>query len=153
MIDYALNKAQADELFDQNAVMMGEYGTNVIYNYKVAEIFGETIFTWAERAMHSEHAYIKGGEDWNTWGDCGCDYFYRSGFRKIVSQHNYLVSMEQYKASEGGKLCEALREARRKEYAAADAEEERKYQERRAKAKAAREARAAKKAQREASAQ
>ncbi len=152
MIDYAMNKAQADELFDQNAVMMGEYGNNVVFDYKIAEIFGETILTWAERVMHSEHAYIKFSDDWGSWGDCGCDYFYRSGFRKIVSQHNYLVSMEQYKASEGGKLCEALREARKKERDAADAEEERKYQERRAKAKAAREARAAKNAQKEAEA-
>lgn len=150
MIDYAMNRAQADELFDKNAVMMGEYGSNVIFDYKIAEIFGETILTWAERSMYSDHAYIKPGEDWNSWGGCGCDYFYRSGFWKIVSQHNYLVSMEQYKASEGGKLCEAFRAARIEERDAADAEEERKYQERRAKTKAAREARAAKKAKKEA---
>lgn len=136
-IEYAMNKAQADEVFAANAVMMS--GRDVIFDYKIAELFGAEACAWAERCMHHE-GYLDWGKECNSWGDCGCNYFYKSGYDKLVSWHNYHVCFVEYKASEGGKVWDDLWQARHQRMEALGAEEERKRKERKAKREAARKA-------------
>ena len=135
-ITHTLNKAQADALFAANAVMMG--GNDVIFDYKVADLFGSNVCAWAESCMKFE-GFIKISNDYGAWGS-GSHYFYKSGFDKLVSQHNYIVALEEYKASPGGKIWDSLWAARSAVLAAQDAEEERKREERKAKRAAARKA-------------
>lgn len=137
LIVHALNKEQATALFDENAVMQGS--SDVIYDYRIAELFGPEVCEWAESCMGADH-FLQCGPDWSMWGDGGCHYFTRSGYNKIVSHHNYLVCHEEYEASEGGKLWARLWKARHDRMDAEEAEEERKRQERKAKRIAARKA-------------
>ena len=137
IIQCSLNKEQADALFSANAVMM--CGRNVIFDYKIAELFGADACAWAEGCMRHD-GYLEWGMDCNSWGDCGCNYFYKSGFEKIVSYHNYYFCLGEYRASEGGRLWDNLWQARRERMEAADREEERKRAERKAKREAARKA-------------
>ena len=136
-IEYAMNKAQADEVFAANAVAMG--GRDVIFDYKIWELFGSDACAWAESCMHYQ-GYLEGGKDHNSWGACGCRYFYKSGFDKVVSWHNYHCCLAEYKASEGGKVWDSLWQARHERLEEADHEEERKREERKAKRAAARKA-------------
>lgn len=136
-IEYAMNKEQAEALFAEHAVMMGE--RDVIFDYVVADLFGPEACVWAESCMGSDH-YLELGPDWGSWGSCGCHYFKRSGFMKLVSWHNYHICLAEYQASEGGKIWDGLWQARQERLDAADAEEERKREERRAKRAAARKA-------------
>lgn len=140
LITYTLSREQADALFSGNAVLMGS--TNAIFDYRIAELFGEDVCIWAIKCMGCD-GFLDPQKDWSMWGDDGCNYFRRSGFEKIVSHHNYLVGMKQYRESEGGKFWDTLWQARRERWAADEAEEERKREERRAK-------RPARKAQKEA---
>lgn len=133
MIDYALNRQQADTIFTENAVMMGE--SDVIYDYRVAEIFGADVCAWAESCMHHE-GFFTAGRDWNSWGSCICHYFTRAGFNKIVAQHNYMICCAESANSEGGQTWRDLWQARRERLGAADREAERKREERKAKQEA-----------------
>lgn len=142
MIENTLNKAQADELFSREAVLFGM--KEGVPEYRIAELFGEQVSTWVEGRMKFK-GYLVGGEDYNAWGSCGEDrpmvnYFYRSGFHKIVSEHNYQVTVQRHRASEGGAIVDALWKAREDRLAAQDAEAERKRQERREKRAATRKA-------------
>lgn len=139
-IEYAMNKAQCDEIFAANAVAMS--GRDVIFDYKVAELFGPDACAWAERCMHHQ-GYLDWGKECNSWGDFGCNYFYKSGFEKLASWHNYHICLAEYKASEGGKVWDALWQARQDRMEAAEREEERKREERKAKREAARKAKQA----------
>lgn len=139
-IEYAMNKAQCDEIFAANAVAMS--GRDVIFDYKVAELFGPDACAWAERCMHHQ-GHLEWGKECNSWGDCGCNYFYKSGFEKLASWHNYHICLAEYKASEGGKVWDALWQARQDRMEAAEREEERKREERKAKREAARKAKQA----------
>ncbi len=65
IITYPLNSTQADALFAENAVMM-ERG-DVIYDYRVAGLFGPEVCAWAESCM-SFDGYMKSGRDWSSWG-------------------------------------------------------------------------------------
>lgn len=144
VITYPINSQQANTLFADNAVMMS--GSDVIFDYRAAELFGPEVCTWAENCMGSD-SYLSPGKDWNSWGAGKCRYFTRSGFSKLVSHHNYLICVKEYDMSEGGKIWNDLWQARCERMDAADAEEERKREERRAKREAAR--RAKQEAQRE----
>lgn len=139
-IEYAMNKVQSDEVFAANAVAMS--GRDVIFDYKVAELFGPDACAWAERCMHHQ-GYLDWGKECNSWGDCGCNYFYKLGFEKLVSWHNYHICLAEYKASEGGKVWDRLWQARQERMEAADQEEKRKCEERKAKREAARKAKQA----------
>lgn len=90
-IEHTLNKAQARQLFEDKALMIG--CADVIFDCKIAELFGEDIRAWAEACMGGD--FIRPAADWNCWGDGKGRYFYRSGFNKIVSQHNYLLCLRQ----------------------------------------------------------
>ena len=136
-IEYAMNKEQADEVFATNAVAMS--GQDVIFDYKIWELFGSEICAWAEKCMHSE-GYLDWGKDCNSWGAYGCNYFYTSGFDKLVSWHNYQCCFAEYKESEGGSVWDGLWQARHDAIEAAEREEEQKKAERKAKRDAARKA-------------
>lgn len=138
IIDYTLNKEQAAALFLEHACMMGS--SDVIYDYRVAELFGQDVSEWAENNMGFD-LYIN-SNDFSMWGS-GSHYFTRSGYNKIVSHHNYLVSRKEYEASEGGRIWTALRKARSDRMDAYEAEEDRKRAERKAKREAARRAKQA----------
>lgn len=136
-ITHTLNKAQADALFAANAVMMG--GNDVIFDYKVADLFGPDVCAWAESCMKYQGSFSPGA-DYNSWGGNHFNYFPKAGFYKLVSHHNYLIGVSEYNASEGGKVWANLWTARSAALAAQDAEEERKREERKAKRAAARKA-------------
>lgn len=139
-IEYAMNKEQADAVFAANAVAMS--GRDVIFDYKIWELFGPDACAWAESCMHHE-GYLDWGKECNSWGPCGTNYFYKSGFDKLVSWNNYQICLAEYKASEGGKVWDDLWQARHGAMEAAELEEERKREERKAKRAAARKAKQA----------
>jgi len=132
-----LSKAQADAIFDREAVMF--YSTDAIPDYRVAELFGPEVCGWTERAMSAD-GFLRLHDDWSSWGGNGEHHFYRSGFHKIVSQHNYLVSQMHRSESEGGRVWDQLMQARHERMEAAELEEDRKREERKAKREAARKA-------------
>lgn len=142
IITNTLNKAQADELFDQEAILFAT--TNGIPEYRVAELFGKEMAEWVANKAHST-GYMEGGRDWNGAGACSDEepfitYYYRAGFHKIVSKHNYWLTVKKHKASEGGKIVDTIWKAHHEALEAAEAEEERKREERRAKRAASRKA-------------
>lgn len=140
MLDYALNRQQADTVFTENAVMMGE--RDVIYDYRVAEIFGADVCAWAESCMGLER-FLSPGSDWSSW-NCGkCNYFTRAGFYKLVSQHNYMICCAESANSNGEQIWRTLWQARSERLDALDREEERKRAECKAKREAARRAKQA----------
>lgn len=132
-----LSKEQADVIFEREAVMF--YSTDAIPDYRVAELFGPEVCRWAEGSMSAE-GFLRWNEDWSSWGGNGEHHFYRSGFHKIVSHHNYLVSQMRRSESEGGKVWDDLWQARHEALEAAEGEEDRKREERKAKREAARRA-------------
>ena len=134
-IEYAMNKAQADEVFAANAVAIS--GRDVIFDYKIWELFGSEICAWAESCMHSQ-GYLDWGKECNSWGECGLHYFYKSGFDKLVSWHNYHCCFAEYKASEGGAVWDRLWQDRNEAIEAAEREEALKKDQRKAKRDAAR---------------
>lgn len=136
-IEYAMNRTQSDEVFAANAVAMS--GRDVIFDYKIYELFGSDACVWAEQSMGAE-GYLVCGKDWSAWGCRGCQYFTKSGYDKLVSWHNYEVCLAEYKASKGGKAWDDLWRARHERMEAFEREEDRKREERKAKRAAARKA-------------
>lgn len=145
MIDKVLNKAEAVELFEKEAIL---FGTNdVVPFYRAIELFGEEAAVFFDENIKWE-GYLKGGEDWNAWGACTdkkpiTNYLYKAGFLKLVTEHNYQLVIKAHSESEGGRIFDKHWEERGRRIEEAEAEEERKRAERKAKraaAKAAREA-------------
>jgi len=151
-ITKTLNKAEATELFESEAIFIGSEDT--IPFYRAVELFGEWSAAFIDRCM-GEHSYLEWGKDYCGWGECGAErpfteYLYKRGFMKLVQEHNYLIILKAHKESESGKLLDRYEEERRRRIDELDAEEERKRAERRAKSAAAKAAReAAKKEQEE----
>lgn len=142
MIDYTLNRQQAEALFDAEAVLFGT--SNGIPEYRIVELFGEWAGAFMEKHIHSE-GYLAGGRDWNAWGDCGQErpmlrYLLRPGLLKIASEHNYRIALSNHRSSEAGRVVDALWQARKEVLEAREAEEERKRAERKAKREASRKA-------------
>ena len=136
-ITFTLNKTQADALFAENAIVM--CGRDVIPDYKVAELFGYDVCAWAESCM-KHGGFMVPGADYNSWSGFCFNFFLKSGFDKLVSQHNSITMQSEYANSKGGKIWAGLWEARSASLAALDAEEDRKREERKAKRAAARKA-------------
>lgn len=141
-IKTTLNKEQAAALFDNEAILFGD--CNGIPEYRVVELFGEWVGAFIENTL-SLDGYLAGGKDWNGAGACSEDepfihYFYRSGFYKIVSKHNYRLTVQAHRASEGGRIMDAQWNIRHERMEAAEREEDRKRAERKAKREAARKA-------------
>lgn len=143
MIDKVLNKAEAVELFEKEAILFGT--SDVIPFYRIIELFGEEAAVFFSENIKWE-GYLKGGEDWNAWGACTdespmTNYLYRAGFLKLVTEHNYQLVIRAHSESEGGRIFDKYWEERNRRIEEQDAEEERKRAERRAKRAAAKTAR------------
>lgn len=142
MIDYALTRQQAEDLFTAEAILFGD--RNGIPEYRIVELFGEWAGAFFEKHVHY-NGYMIGGTDYNARGDCSPEkpmlrYLYRSGLFKIVSEHNYRIALNNHRSSEAGRVVDALWQARKEAMEAREAEEERKREERKAKRAAARKA-------------
>lgn len=145
MIDEVLNKTAAIELFEKEAILMGQ--SDVIPFYRAVEFFGEEAARFLDKNAFFD-GYVKCGTDWNGMGACSDErpftsYLYKAGFLKLVTEHNYLRIIKAHKESEAGKLLDRYAEERSRRIDELDAEQERKRAERKAKraaAKAAREA-------------
>lgn len=141
-LNYTLSRQAAEDLFNQEAILFGEM--NAIPEFRIVEIFGEWAGAFIEKHIHY-NGYLEGGRDYNGWGDCGSErpmlhHLYRHGFFKIVSEHNYRLTLQAHRSSDAGKVVDALWQARHDRMEAADREEERKREERKAKRAAARKA-------------
>ena len=145
MIEGMLNKAAAEELFEKEAILFGL--SDAVPFYRAIELFGEEAARFFDENIKFD-GYLHGGEDWNAMGACSDErplthYLYKTGFLKLVTEHNYLCVIKAHNESEGGHILDRYWEERIRKLDEADAEEERKRAERKAKraaAKAAREA-------------
>lgn len=152
MINEVLNKAAAVELFEKEAILMGE--SDVVPFYRAVELFGEEAASFLDENAFFD-GYVKCGMDWNGMGACSeerpfTSYLYKAGFFKVVTEHNYLRVIKAHKESEAGNILDRYAEERRRRLDERDAEEERKRAERKAKRAAAKATReAAKKEQEE----
>lgn len=146
MIDEVLNKAAAVELFEGEAVLIGN--ADAVPFYRAVELFGEWAAAFIDKCMETS-SYFKSGMDYGGWGACSSEhpftnFFYKSGFLKLVEQHNYLHIIEAHKESSGGQLIDRYTEERVRRLEEREAEEDRKRAERRAKRAAAKAARESK---------
>lgn len=139
MIKEMINRATAEELFNAEAFYFN--GNDAIPEYRIYELFGESAAEFFDRVRGIEGFFI-GGKDWNGTGACTEErpfltYFYKAGFMKIVSEHNYLLSLQAHSASDGGIIADKYKNLRNERLEAADAEIKRKAAERKAKRAAA----------------
>ena len=144
MITTPLSKEAAEQLFTEEAIVMSGTGAEGIAQYRIVELFGEPAAAFMERNIKAE-GYLIGGKDYNATGAASIDrpliyYLYKAGFYKVVAEHNYLLSLQAHKASEGGSIVDALWRERELELERLEQEQEAKKAERAAKRKAAREA-------------
>lgn len=142
-ITKTLNKAEATELFEKEAVLFGT--SDAVPFYRAIELFGESAAVFFDRTIKAE-GYLECGKDWNAWGACTDDrpitnYLYKAGFLKLVTEHNYLCVIKAHAESEGGRIFDRYWEERCRRIDELDAEEERKRAERKAKRAAAKAAR------------
>lgn len=91
-----LNKEQAESLFAREAILIG--ANDVIPEHRIVELFGEWAGAFIEKTL-SLDGYMTAGKDWNGAGACSAEepfihVFYRSGFFKIVSKHNYRLTVK-----------------------------------------------------------
>lgn len=143
IINNTLNKAAAAELFAKEAILFGD--VDAVPEHRIVELFGE----WAGKWFVDHSDWFVAGRDYNLWGGSFhgerpfARHLYRDGFNQIVSEHNYRLTVQERRASESGKIIDALWDAKRAEQEAREAEEERQRQERKAKRAAARAAKQA----------
>lgn len=141
IITNTLNKAAAADLFEKEAILFGTQ--DGVTEQRMVELFGEWAGEFIVKHIHYK-GYLDG--DYNAWGDCSdpeytmLHYLYRSGFNKIVSEHNYRLADQARRTSESGRYVNSLWQARYAEQDSREAEEERQRQERKAKRAAARKA-------------
>lgn len=110
MIQAVLNKEAVEQLFAKEAYFLN--GSDVIPEYRVVELFGTAAAVYIE-ANTGTKGYLVGGRDYNGTGACSVErpfirYFYKAGFEKIATNHNYLLTVEAHKTSEGGKIADAV---------------------------------------------
>ena len=138
-ITKTLNKADATELFENEAILIGH--DNAIPFYRTVELFGDWVAEFIDRCR-GEHSYFDLGRDYSGWGLSEgrpyTEYFYKPGFMKLVCEYNYLQIVKAHKESEAGNILDRYAEERRRRLDERDAEEERKRA-KRAAAKTARE--------------
>lgn len=125
MLKTTLSKAQAEELFQKEAVFF--HGYDAIPEHRVVELFGADAAAYMGRNACYDGCLV-GGRDYNGCGACTPDrpflrYYYKSGFLQFVTEHNYLLSIKQHRSSEGGKIADAVWEARDKRLDEKDAED------------------------------
>lgn len=125
MITTLLSKEAAEQLFTEEAIIMSGTGAEGIAQYRIVELFGEPAAAFMERNIKAE-GYLIGGKDYNATGAATIDrpmiyYLYKPGFYKVVAEHNYLLSLQAHKASEGGAIVNALWRDREERLAAEEA--------------------------------
>lgn len=113
MITQTLNRAEAEALFQKEAVL---FEHDAVPEYRVMELFGDVAAEFISRTLKCD-GYLKGGTDWNAWGSCEPGrpmiYYYRlPGFLKIVAEHNYVHALELHRGSKGGALSDKMWEER-----------------------------------------
>lgn len=135
IIEKMLNKAEANKLFENEAILFGE--TNGVPYYRVVELFGEMAAVFIEKNQ-KYNGYLKPGTDYNSWGDCTISCLYRSGFMKIVTEHNITLAKQRHFNSQGGQLIDKYFEERYRRMEEQDEADRKKAEERKAKRAAAR---------------
>ena len=95
-LNYTLSRQAAEDLFDREAILFGE--RNAVPEYRIVEIFGEWAGAFFEKHVKFE-GYFDCGREYSSWGDCGAErpmlhHLYRRGFFKIVSEHNYRLTLQ-----------------------------------------------------------
>ena len=144
VIDRTLSRQAAEALFEEEAILFGE--SNAVPEFRIVEIFGEWAGTFIEKHTHYK-GYFEGGRDYNGWGDCSherpmLNYLYRRGFLKIVSEHNYRLSLRAHRSSAAGEVVDRIWRIRQEAMDAADREAAQNKSERKAKRKNAQGAKA-----------
>ena len=140
-INETISKKTADALFDDEAILFGN--ANWIPEYRIVELFGEWAAAFIEKHI-CYNGYMVERVDYcdvrndNSNVHSKIRFCSRAGFNKIVSEHNYRVCFEAHRTSEAGKIVDALWQARLDRLSAADAENRREREERKAKRAAAR---------------
>lgn len=135
MIDKLLSKAAAIELFEKEAILFDTM--DAVPLYRAIELFGEEAAAFFDENIKWK-GYLRGGEDWNTWG-MGTEkrqvmyYLYKNGFLKLVTEHNHQLAIKAHSESEGGRIFDKYWKERNRKIDELDAEEERKRTERKAK--------------------
>lgn len=93
MMDRMINKTEAIELFEKNAVLL--WSEDGVLLYKAVELFGEEILSMFDNRT------LEAGVDWNCSDSCYKSlHIYERGFLKLVKYHNYLCSIRAYDESE-----------------------------------------------------
>lgn len=86
MIEYILNKEQAEKLFKRESVMIGD--EDVIPDIRAIRCFGKEAVSFAH-----------GIRDSNTYGlgknNISLPYLYKKGFQKAVTYHNIMMLQEE----------------------------------------------------------
>lgn len=126
IITKQLSRAEAATIFEENAVFLGS--SDAICIHRIVELFGEPAARFIERTTHYD-GYMKGGADYNASGSCAPDdpclnYYYFSGFLKVVSEHNHRLQVLAHRQSEGGAIWDRVWEERCERIAAQDAKDE-----------------------------
>lgn len=135
MIDKVLSKAATVELFEKEAILFGT--SDVIPFYRAIELFGEEAAAFFDENIKWNEC-LKGGEDWNAWGAYTdkrpiTNCLYKTGFLKLVTEHNYQLVIKAHSESEGGRIFDKYWKERNRKIDELDAEEERKRTKRKAK--------------------
>lgn len=105
MIKRLLNKADAVDLFEKNAILLDD--NDAIPFHRTVEIFEETADSFDKNISgYKIPGYFKSGIDYNVITGNNdderptIDYFYKSGFLKLVREHNYMLVVKLYKKRE-----------------------------------------------------
>lgn len=150
MIETTLNRQQAEALFAQESFpvrTISHMVANVVPMYRIIELFGVEVGQWIDEniGLHPETrepGCLSRNTPFSIDRNSGemMHYATADGFFSIVAEHNLRMATRQAFERESGRQWAAIWEARCKRLEAADAEEDRKQEERRAKREAARKA-------------
>lgn len=116
IITKPLSKEQALELFEKESILLGN--DNAIPQFRVVELFGEYAAEFIDRNI-KYNGYLVNGIDHNAMGSCDEEhplmhYFYWRGFKKIVVNFNYELSLRTEKESKAKPVIDDLWNARAK---------------------------------------
>lgn len=132
-IETTLNRQQAEALFEQEALVFN--GSNCgVPEYRIAALLGDDVVDYAWNHPRE----FTPGKETNYAGNAADDcimFFCRSGFMRLVSVHNYRLTLAAHQASAAGQRIDDRNFRRRAELVAAEAEERRRAKRAAAKAR------------------